>query len=73
MKLDPVREAALARDRHREEIRMLLQWRNDPSKGIDAVKDYLNAPAVKGRRKSVLRDYNDQFRKGNTGKGKEWR
>lgn len=58
--------------RHQCEVRQLLRWRFDPAKGVEAVRAHLDAPAVRGRRAALARDFTEQFGKRNTGKDGVW-
>lgn len=59
-------------ERHRCEVRMLIDANRDARRGRGWVQDYLDAPAVNGRREQLRQDLNDQIAKGNRGGEGEW-
>lgn len=61
-----------AEHRHRCEVRELLRANQDPERGNDWVRDYLNDAKVRGRRAALLRDLKDQQARGNTGEEGSW-
>lgn len=66
----PKDEAALAEERHRSEVRMLLRMHR--MSGWDAVVRFLDGPALKGRAAALRRDVRAQFRAGNDGTEGKW-
>lgn len=59
-------------ERHRCEVRMLIAANRDRERGRAWVQDYLDAPAVAGRREQLREDLNDQIAKGSRGGEGEW-
>lgn len=68
--VQPEDEERLAEDRHRKEVRELLRMAR--SRGRQCVQEYLNSPAVIGRREALRVDLNAQRRAGNDGDGNKW-
>ncbi|MET3514339.1 hypothetical protein ABIC63_002111 [Pseudacidovorax sp. 1753] len=59
-------------ERHRCEVRMLIAANRDRARGREWVQNYLDSPAVNGRREQLRADLNDQIAKGNRGGEGEW-
>lgn len=57
--------------RHQCEVRYWIKLRKE--KGLQEFRRLISTHGLGDRRPSVMRDIQDQYIKGNTGKGKDWR
>lgn len=60
-------------ERHRCEVRALIQAAADPYKGRAWVRGYLADKRVAGRAAALRADLNEQMARGNLGQAGEWR
>ena len=63
--------AKLEIERHRAEVRYWIKLRKE--KGLQEFRRIISTYELGSRRPSVMRDIQDQYIKGNTGKEGDWR